>query len=232
MKYLFVVLSFFVFNFSQAQSTFKDWADLSKYAEQNATLSPPKESETRVVFLGSSIIEFWKDLDAAYFENHPYINRGISGQITPQMLLRFRADVINLRPQAVVILAGSNDLAQDTSDASYRRIMNNIRSMVEQAKYHHIKVFLCKYVPIADYPWRKGLHPAKKIIRLNKLIADYGRSAGITILDYFTPLANEENGQKTGLTRDGVHPNRNGYKLLEKVTDKAIRHWEKIHVVR
>src|SRR5699024_3242974 len=108
-------------------------------------------------FLGSSIIEFWKDLDPDYFSKNFYIDRGISGQVSPQLLIRFQQDVINLHPHAVIILAGSNDLSKDTSHISYVRIMDNIKSMVELAKYNHIKVLLCTYVPIGDYPWRKGL---------------------------------------------------------------------------
>jgi len=222
MKYLFgVLLSFFCVSVF-AQSPGNDWADLSKYREANATLSVPAKGEYRVVFLGSSIIEFWKDLDPDYFSKNFYIDRGISGQVSPQLLIRFQQDVINLHPHAVIILAGSNDLSKDTSHISYVRIMDNIKSMVELAKYNHIKVLLCTYVPIGDYPWRKGLHPASKIMKLNKMISDYAKKESLTVLDYFTPLVNKNNGQKANLTKDGVHPNLQGYRLLEKVTDSVV----------
>jgi len=200
-----------------------DWAALSHYAKENETLPPPKEGERRVVFLGSSIFERWKDADAAFFNNHPYIDRGISGQIAPQLLIRFRQDVIDLQPKAVIILAGSNDIAANKGHITYERIMDNINSMAELAALHGIKVILCKYLPIYDYPWRKGLQPANKIIALNKEIEAYATANHFTILDYFTPLVDKRNGQKAELTIDGVHPNVAGYKVMEKVTEQAIQ---------
>lgn len=200
-----------------------DWAALSHYAKEDETLAPPKEGERRVVFLGSSIFERWKDADPAFFNNHSYIDRGISGQIAPQLLIRFRQDVIDLQPKAVIILAGSNDIAANKGHITYERIMDNIQSMAELATLHGIKVILCKYLPIYDYPWRKGLQPANKIIALNKLIEAYATANHFTILDYFTPLVDERNGQKAELTTDGVHPNVAGYKVMEKVTEEAIQ---------
>lgn len=227
MRYALTIVLLFIACNVFAQEGSSDWANLTKYAKEDSLLAPPKAAEDRVVFIGSSIIEFWKQLDPAYFADNHFVNRGISGQLSPQLLIRFRADVINLKPRAVVILAGSNDLARDTSALSYVHIMNNIRSMVELAKYNHIKVFLCTYLPIADYPWRKGLHPAKKIMALNQMISDYARKQKVTILDYFTPLVDKENGQKADLTRDGVHPNLRGYKALEVATDKVMARWKK-----
>lgn len=226
MRYFFLVLLSWTYLSAAGQSGGDDWADMAKYEHQNAALPPPVPGKPRVVFMGSSVIEFWRSLDAAYFEKRNFIDRGISGQISPQMLVRFRADVIDLQPKAVVILAGSNDIAKDTSQAVYGRIMNNIQSMVDLAKQHQIKVFLCTYVPISDYPWRRGLHPAGKIMTLNKMIRAYAGKENISILDFFTPLANKENGQRAELTRDGVHPNLKGYQLLEAVTDTAINRWK------
>jgi lysophospholipase L1-like esterase len=200
-----------------------DWAALSHYAKENAALPPPKEGEQCVVFLGSSIFERWKDTDPDFFSNQAYIDRGISGQIAPQLLIRFRQDVIDLQPKAVIILAGSNDIAANKGHITYERIMDNIQSMAELATLHGIKVILCKYLPIYDYPWRKGLQPAEKIIALNKLIQAYATANNFTILDYFTPLVDERNGQKAELTIDGVHPNVAGYKVMEKVTEEAIQ---------
>lgn len=131
--------------------------------------------------------------------------------------------MIDLQPKAVIILAGSNDIAGNTGHVTYKRIMDNIRSMAELATRHGIKVILCEYLPVYDYPWRKGLHPADKIIALNKLIKAYALTNNFTLLDYFTPFADERNGQKPELTIDGVHPNVAGYKIMAKVTEAAIQ---------
>lgn len=208
-----------VFSSIHAQDFSDDWAALHHYSAENKTL---EKNENRIVFLGSSIIENWKKLVPEFFSNKNYINRGISGQISPQLLIRFRQDVIDLHPKAVIILAGSNDISNSTGHVTNEVIMNNIASMVELAKVHGIKVILCKYVPIYEYPWRKGIEPAAKIISLNEQIVKYARENHCIILDYFTPLADSRNGQKPELTIDGVHPNAAGYKLLEKVTEEAI----------
>ncbi len=200
-----------------------DWAALSHYAKENEVLPPPKEAGRRVVFLGSSIFERWKDLDSSFFCNHDYLDRGISGQIAPQLLVRFRQDVIDLKPKAVIILAGSNDIAANKGHITYDRIMDNVKSMAELATRHGIKVIICKYLPVYDYPWRKGLHPAEKIVALNKAIQAYAAANHFTVLDYFTPFADERNGQKAELTIDGVHPNKAGYQVMEKITEQAIQ---------
>jgi len=199
-----------------------DWAALSRYAGENKAIGNPKPGEKRVVFLGSSIFEFWKAKVPEFFEGRPYLDRGISGQLSPQLLIRFRQDVIDLKPKAVIILAGSNDIAGNTGHVTNERIMDNIKSMVELAKLHHIKVILCAYLPVFDYPWRRGIEPAEKIIALNKLIKAYAAGGHIILLDYFTPFADERNGQKAELTTDGVHPNIAGYKVMAKVTEEAI----------
>jgi lysophospholipase L1-like esterase len=199
-----------------------DWADLHHYQAQNKLLSLPAPGEKRVVFLGSSIFERWTSLMPHYFENKSYLNRGISGQISPQLLIRFRQDVIDLKPKAVIILAGSNDIAGSNGHVTNATIMDNIKSMAELARLNGIKVILCAYLPVYDYPWRKGLHPADKIIALNKEIKAYASKEGFTLLDYFNPLVDERNGQKAELTVDGVHPNARGYTIMSKVTDQAI----------
>lgn len=205
-----------------AQDFSDDWAALHHYSAQNETLPAPAKGEKRVVFLGSSIIENWAKLSPEFFSNKNYVNRGISGQISPQLLIRFRQDVIDLKPKAVIILAGSNDLAGSKGHVSNEVIMNNIRSMAELAKLHGIKVILCKYVPIFEYPWRKDVEAPNHIISLNQEIVKYANENKLVILDYFTPLVDSRNGQKPELTLDGVHPNAAGYKLLEKVTEAAI----------
>jgi lysophospholipase L1-like esterase len=199
-----------------------DWADLHHYSAKNKELPAPGRRDKRVVFLGSSIFERWTNLMPEYFVNKNYINRGISGQISPQLLIRFRQDVINLKPKAVIILAGSNDIAGSTGHVTTEVIMDNIKSMCELAKQNHIKVILCAYLPVYDYPWRRGIEPAQKIITLNKQIAIYARAEHLVLLDYFTPFVDERKGQKAELTLDGVHPNAAGYRIMAEVTDKAI----------
>ena len=199
-----------------------DWADLRHYEAKNKTLPPPASGEKRVVFLGSSIFEHWTNHMPEFFANKNYINRGISGQISPQLLIRFRQDVIDLKPKAVIILAGSNDMAGSTGHVTIERIMNNIKSMTELAKVNGIKVILCAYLPINEYPWRKELKPAEDIIALNKAIAAYAKENNLVLLDYFTPLVDERKGQKAELTLDGVHPNAAGYRIMAEVTEKAI----------
>ena len=227
-----IILSLFILVTSvcslHAQNTKEDfsddWAALSKYKKENELVGLPKKGEKRVVFLGSSIFEFWKQKDPAYFSNNAYLDRGISGQISPQLLIRFRQDVINLKPKAVIILAGSNDLAGNKGHVSNETILNNIKSMAELAKKNHIKVILCKYLPVYEYPWNKSLKgTAEQIIALNAAIVDYAESKNLTVLDYFTPLVDERNGQKAEYTTDGVHPNLAGYKVMEVVTDAAIK---------
>ncbi|MDB5020407.1 MAG: acylhydrolase [Pedobacter sp.] len=199
-----------------------DWADLHHYQATNKQLGVPAAGEKRVVFLGSSIFERWADVAPEFFSNKNYVNRGISGQISPQLLIRFRQDVIDLNPSAVVILAGSNDIAVSTGHVTNATIMDNIKSMSELAKAHGIKVIICAYLPVFDYPWRKGLQPANKIIALNKDIKAYVNKEGFTLLDYFSPFADERNGQKKELTLDGVHPNAAGYGVMAKITEDAI----------
>jgi lysophospholipase L1-like esterase len=191
-----------------------DWADLHHYAAKNELLPAPAATENRVVFLGSSIFELWKERVPEYFNNRQYIDRGISGQISPQLLIRFQQDVINLQPKAVIILAGSNDIGSSKGHVTNESILNNIQSMVELAQVHHIKVILCAYLPINNYP--------DKIVELNRQIKAFCAENGLTLLDYFTPLNDGNNKQKPGWTLDGVHPNATGYKIMAKVTDEAI----------
>jgi len=167
-----LLLLLFCLNSANAQHTTEDfsddWARLSRYQKENDSIGLPKVGEKRVVFLGSSIFEFWKQKDREYFNSNNYIDRGISGQIAPQLLIRFRQDVINLKPKAVIILAGSNDLASNKGHVSNKTILDNIKSMTELARRNKIKVVLCKYLPIDEYPWNKDLKGVPdQIIALN-----------------------------------------------------------------
>lgn len=200
----------------------QDWANLERFRNDNAALQMPRTNEDRVVFMGNSITEGWIRLVPEFFAGRPYINRGISGQTTPQMLLRFRQDVIHLRPKAVVILAGTNDIAGNTGPSTLEMIEDNLFSMVELAQAHGIQVVLCSVLPAFDYPWRKGLEPAPKIVELNRRIQKYARSHGAVYCDFFTPMADERNGLPTTLSHDGVHPNKEGYAIMGEIVEKAI----------
>ena len=207
-----------MFNVLHAQ----DWPNLNRYKTENDTVGPPQKGEKRIVFLGSSIIEFWKNDTPDFFKSN-YINRGIGGQTSAQLLLRFRADVINLKPAAVIILAGSNDIAGNTGPMTLEMIMDNICSMAELAKVHKIKVILCGNVPVYDYPWKPGIMPAEQIIKLNSMIKTYADRNKLGYLDFHTALKDERNGSKVAYTKDGVHPNEAGYRILIPLTEVAIR---------
>ncbi|HNX87438.1 MAG TPA: SGNH/GDSL hydrolase family protein [Paludibacteraceae bacterium] len=218
LKSVFLII-FLVGNFSiNAQ----DWANLKRYQKENDTLLLKGNAENRVVFMGNSITEGWKSMHPEFFNKNPYICRGISGQTTPQMLLRFRQDVIELNPRVVVILAGTNDIAGNTGPSTPEMIMDNIRSMAELATANNIRVVLCSVLPAYDYPWRKGMKPNIKIPELNKMIKAYADERRITYLDYFGAMANEKNGMIAEYTTDGVHCTSAGYDVMEKMVIPAI----------
>ncbi|MEO8796176.1 MAG: SGNH/GDSL hydrolase family protein [Daejeonella sp.] len=200
----------------------QDWANLNRYREENLKLNTSDSTQTRIVFFGNSITEGWPKLSPAFFQNETYINRGIGGQTTPQFLVRFRADVINLKPKVVLILGGTNDIAGNTGPSTLEMIADNLFSMAEIAKANDIQVVLCSVLPVFDYSWKPGLEPANKIIQLNKMIKNYADSHGIVYLDYFTATVDERNGMKKIYSEDGVHPNAAGYKVMEPLAQKAI----------
>lgn len=201
----------------------QDWADLGRYAKANQQLKVKSSGEKRVVFMGNSITEFWSVIDSAYFIGRPYINRGISGQTTPQMLLRFRQDVIELKPDLVVILAGINDIAQNTGPTTIEAIFGNIVSMTELARANNIQVVLCTVLPAKDFYWRPGLKPVEKIIELNTLIKSYAHKNNIPFVDYYSAMVDEEKGLRLELSDDGVHPNLAGYRIMESVLEEKIK---------
>jgi len=200
-----------------------DWPNLQCFREANAKLGLPKEGENRVVFMGNSITIGWIDMHPEFFAGKPYIDRGISGQTTPQMLVRFRQDVIDLKPAVVVILAGVNDIAGNTGPATLEMIEGNLASMAEIAKANNIKVILCSVLPAYDFPWNPGVQPAEKIFVLNQWIKKYAAANSHLYLDYFTSMADEKKGLKKELTYDGVHPNLAGYKVMEPLVEEAIK---------
>jgi lysophospholipase L1-like esterase len=172
--------------------------------------------------MGDSITEFWSITDPEYFAGKPYVNRGISGQTTPQMLVRFRADVIALKPAAVLILAGINDIAGNTGPATLDMIANNIFSMAELAKANQIKVILCSVLPAYDFSWKPNQNPAEKVMALNKMIKNYADANGILYLDYFSAMADERKGLPASYSNDEVHPNKTGYQVMAPLAEKAI----------
>ena len=199
-----------------------DWAYLERYRAANDSIGGPKAGEQRVVFMGNSITEAWAPMFGELFPGKPYIGRGISGQTTPQMVVRFRQDVVALKPAVVVILGGTNDIAGNTGPSSVSMIADNLRSMTEIAKANGIRVVLASVLPVFDYPWKRGLAPADTIVRLNRWMKAYADSAGATYLDFHTPMADERQGLRAEYTRDGVHPNAAGYRVMTPLAEAAI----------
>ncbi|MEM8999663.1 MAG: SGNH/GDSL hydrolase family protein [Bacteroidota bacterium] len=210
-----LLLVFSIFGPMQAQ----DWPNLSKYQVANAVITSPGNNEDRVVFLGNSITEGWPK---AFFENTTYLNRGIGGQTTPQLLLRFRQDVIALQPKAVVILAGTNDIAGNTGPMTLEQIRDNIASMVELAQTNHIVPVVCSVLPAFDYPWRPGQRPNIMIPKLNALLQQLAEEKEVPYLDYFSVMADGRNGLPSEYTTDGVHLTEKGYKVMERLVQPVI----------
>ncbi|WP_394972154.1 SGNH/GDSL hydrolase family protein [uncultured Croceitalea sp.] len=208
-----------LFSFSK-KSIAQDWANLTRYKSQNEKLLTMPKDENRVVFMGNSITEGWTK---SFFDNPSYINRGIGGQTTPQMLLRFRQDVIELDPKVVLILAGTNDIAENTGPMSLEEIRDNILSMVELAEANEIYPIVCSVLPAYDYPWRPGLAPNIKIPKLNAMLKSLAEHEGIYYLDYFTAMADDRNGLPSKLTTDEVHLTKEGYLILSDMVEKAIK---------
>ena len=211
----------------RAEARLKDWPQIGRYHDADASVSPPAKNEDRVVFLGDSITDGWK-LDQ-YFPGKPYINRGISGQTTPQMLVRFRADVIDMKPKVVVILEGTNDLAGITGPMPVEAIEGTIMSIVELAKANHIYVVLSSLTPVNDYEQRDRKpiiqtvrRPPAKILELNTWIKKYAADNGLGYLDYFTAMVDDKGFFKADITYDGLHPNAKGYEVMKPLAEEAI----------
>jgi lysophospholipase L1-like esterase len=198
-----------------------DFPWLARYSDADAKLAPPAAGENRVVFLGDSITEGWH-LDTS-FPGKPYVNRGISGQTTPQMVLRFHQDVVNLKPKVVVILGGINDIAGNTGPMTLETSENNFMAMTEMAAANGIKVVLCSVLPAYDFPWSPGQYPAQKVIELNNWIKSFAASKGITYVDYYTPMKDDRGGLPSTLSRDGVHPNAAGHAIMEPLVEAGIK---------
>lgn len=200
-----------------------DWPNLRRYRSQNAQLNAPSPKENRVVFMGNSITDGWINVSPDFFKNKPYLDRGISGQTTPQMLIRFRQDVIDLKPKVVVILAGINDIAGNTGPSTLEMIEDNLASMAQLANANGIKVVLCSVLPAYSFPWRPGIDPVQKIIDLNKWIKNYATEHHYVYVNYYDAMVDERKGLPENLSKDGVHPNAAGYKIMEPLVEKGIR---------
>jgi lysophospholipase L1-like esterase len=199
-----------------------DWAGLTRYGSENTELPRPAPGEDRVVFLGDEITEYWGRGQAKFFPGQPYLNRGIKGQTTPQMLLRFRQDVIALRPQVVMILAGANDLASLAGPSTQGMMAENFMSMVELAKANGIRVVLASLTPVCDcFTQQTRLRPPGKIIGINGWLKEYARESGAIYLDYYSALADGRNLKKE-LTSDGLLPNDAGYAVMAPLAEQAI----------
>ncbi|MCL6266076.1 SGNH/GDSL hydrolase family protein [Flagellimonas myxillae] len=219
-RILIITLLSFLSFFKNTQA--QDWANLSKYQEANEQLKYVPADENRVVFMGNSITEGWSAALPSFFENPSYINRGISGQTTPQMLIRFRPDVIDLKPKIVLILAGTNDIAGNTGPMTLEQIKGNIVSMAELAKANGIIPIICSVLPAFDYPWRPGKDPNIKIPKLNGMLEEYCKATGVMYLDYFAAMADDRNGLSKALANDGVHPTKKGYEIMVRLANEAV----------
>ncbi len=223
----FALLLFFCFSGMKAQQQqykeqmAQDWPNLKKYREANEKILQTG-NYPQVVFMGNSITEGWANMHPDFFKNNNYAGRGINGQTTPQMLIRFMPDVIDLKPEAVAILAGTNDIAGNTGFSSVKMITDNIEAMAELASANNIKVILSSVLPVYDYPWRPGLQPVEKIAKINTWLKDFAQENGYVYLDYFSALKNEQEGMKKDYSEDGVHPTSEGYDVMEPLVQEAI----------
>lgn len=204
---------------SDAQNQYKDWAKFKRYAEFNAQVN----TRPRAVFMGDSITDNWLKFDGGFFSSNNLQGRGISGQTTSHMLVRFRRDVLDLAPEYVVILAGTNDIAKNNGEISLENILGNIMSMCELAKAHKIKPVICSILPAAAYKWRPEIKPAEEIVKLNGMLKKYADSESIPYVDYHSVLKDENNGLPAVHASDGVHPNIDCYKIMEKIILEYIK---------
>ena len=214
----------------RAETKLSDWPALARYREDNKKTAPPVKNEQRVVFMGDSITDSWDSPNnGGFFPGKPYVNRGISGQTTPQMLIRFRRDVIELKPKVVVILAGTNDLAGNTGPMTLDAIEDNLTSMAELASTNGIRVVFASLLPVSDYEVRDGKpivqtvrRPPAQILALNQWMKDFAAAHHMTYLDYFSAMVDDKGFLKDELSNDGLHPNPQGYVVMNPLAEAAI----------
>lgn len=210
------------------QSRYNDYANYKRYSEANVKIAAPAKNENRVVFFGDSITDSWKLNE--FFPNQPFINRGISGQTTTQMLLRFRPDVVNLKPKVVVILAGTNDIAGNTGAIPLETVEGNLASMAEIARANRIKIVFASLLPISDYNKNKAgeaivrsfQRPPAQILALNQWLKNYAAQNKLVYLDYYSALVDDKGFLKPNVADDGLHPNAKGYEIMKPLAEQAI----------
>ena len=200
-----------------------DWANFKRYEAENKKVEPPIKNETRVVFMGNSIFEGWIRLRPEFFSGKPYFDRGISGQTTPQMLLRMYDDVIALQPDIMVLKAGINDIAENNASYNPDHTLDNIKAMAQLARFNKIKVILCSVLPASDFRWRPGLQPGDKVIALNEAIKKFATENKFYYLDLYSAVVDDNKGMRKEYASDGVHPTVEGYKVMEPLLEEAIR---------
>ena len=202
----------------------EDWPNLERYRKENQALPPAGMGERRVVFYGDSITDGWGRWPdtGTFFPGKPYVNRGISGQTTPQMLVRFRQDVVHLKPAAVVILAGTNDIAGNTGPSTPEMIEDNFTAMTEMARANGIKVVLASITPAYNYPWKPGVEPVAEIRAVNAWLKDLCAAKGYVYLDYYSSMADAKGAMLPGYAKDGMHPTSKGYAVMGPLAERAI----------
>ena len=200
----------------------QDWPELGRYSENNMKHAQSSDNEDRVVFMGNTITEGWSTILPEFFKGKSYINRGISGQTTPQMLIRFRPDVIDLNPKVVIILAGINDIAENTGPSTVKMISDNIISMADLAKINGINVIIASILPAKVFPWNPSINPPPKISAVNKIIEQYAKENGMIYLDYYSSMVDNNKALIESYGSDSVHPNKKGYKVMSVLAEKAI----------
>ena len=206
---------------SMALLSAQDWPQLQKYQSDNAKILDEK-TPVRVVFMGNSITQGWADMRPEFFKEHGFVGRGIGGQTTPQMLLRLRQDVLELKPEAVVILAGINDIAQNTGPITLKVTLGNIQSMAELALAHGINPIICSVLPANSFPWRPEIIPTQHVIDLNSQLQQWALEKHLVYVDFYTPMVDEKHGLKSDFGYDPVHPNVAGYQVMEPILLKAL----------
>ncbi|MDB9835890.1 GDSL-type esterase/lipase family protein [Flavobacteriaceae bacterium] len=200
----------------------QDWANLERFKEENTSIMQEEITEKRIVFMGNSITEGWSNFDSVFFSENQFINRGIGGQTTPQMLLRFKQDVIDIKANTVIILAGINDIAENTGPISLKQILGNIISMCELANQNNIRVILCSVIPANEFPWEPKINPTQKVIDLNEMLLDYANSKSITYVDYYSKMVDDKQGLIPAYGYDPVHPNQDGYVVMKHILSEVL----------
>ena len=200
----------------------QDWANLEHFKGGNSSIMQEVNTGKRIVFMGNSITEGCSNFDSIFFIKNQFINRGIGGQTTPQMLLRFKQDVIDIKANTVIILAGINDIAENTGPISLKQILGNIISMCELANQNNIRVILCSVLPANKFPWEPKITPTQKVIELNKMLLEYANSKSITYVDYYSKMVDDKQGLIPPYGYDPVHPNQEGYVVMKHILSEVL----------